>query len=99
MTNDFQPPYYAVIFTSTLKPNAKGYEAMAKKMLELVKKQPGFLGVDSVRDGLGITVSYWKTLADIKRWKMHPEHQLAIHKGKNLWYDTYALKICKVSKQ
>lgn len=94
--NDFDPPYYAVIFTSTLKANAIGYEAMAKSMVELAKKQPGFLGVDSVRNGLGITVSYWKTLADIENWRRHPQHQEAIRKGKTLWYAEYAIKICRV---
>lgn len=94
--NDFEPPYYAVIFTSTLNPDAKGYDAMAKTMVELAKEQPGFLGIDSVRNGLGITISYWKTLADIQQWGRHPQHKEAIRKGKKLWYKKYTIRICKV---
>lgn len=42
-----EAPYYAVKFTSTQRPGAKGYKAMVKKMMTLAKKQPGFLGVES----------------------------------------------------
>ena len=63
------PPYYAVIFSNHLKEFDEGYSKMAERMLELASEQPGFLGVESVRDGLGITVSYWKDLDSIKKWK------------------------------
>ena len=63
------PPYYAVIFTSERTPGDNGYEAMADEMFALAQEQPGFLGAESVRDGLGITVSYWKSLEAIQDWK------------------------------
>ena len=55
------PPYYAVIFTSQRTAGDRGYGHMADRTVELASKQPGFLGVESVRgtDGFGITVSYW----------------------------------------
>ena len=34
-------------------------------MVELAKQQPGFLGIESVKEKLGISVSYWKDLASI----------------------------------
>ena len=55
-----KPPYYAVIFTSLRTEIENDYSAMANRMLELAKIQDGFLGVESAREGLGITVSYWK---------------------------------------
>ena len=64
-----QPPYYAVIFTSTRTLAENGYSEMANKMVELAKIQPGFLGVESVREEMRITVSYWKDLEAIKNWK------------------------------
>ena len=64
-----KPPYYAVIFTSLLKNSAENYETMANHMVELAQKQAGFLGIESVRDGLGITVSYWKDEESIRKWK------------------------------
>jgi len=60
-----QPPYYAVIFTSIRTKEDDGYSAMAGEMERLVEKQPGFLGFESARTELGITVSYWKDLESI----------------------------------
>ncbi len=53
-----KPPYYAVIFTSHRTEDNNGYKEMATKMIELASKQPGFLGVESAREDIGITVSY-----------------------------------------
>ncbi len=60
------PPYYAVIFTSIKKVEDDDYNQMAEKMLELANKQSGFLGVESARNEIGITLSYWKDLESIK---------------------------------
>lgn len=50
-----------------------GYTKMAEAMVELSSRQPGFLGIESVRgnDGLGITVSYWASEEAIGNWKMN----------------------------
>ncbi len=92
-------PYYAVIFTSTQNKNIEGYSEMAKKMEELAKQQEGFLGVDSARNEIGISVSYWRTLDDIKNWKQNSEHLLAQKKGRNNWYNWYNTRICKVERE
>jgi len=94
-----QVPCYAVIFNSVLKDNADGYEQMADRMVELARKQPGFLGFESLRDDIGITISYWKDPQSIKKWKEHSEHVIAQEKGKNQWYSSYVLRICKVERQ
>jgi hypothetical protein len=39
-----EPPYYAVIFTSTRTESDHGYVAMSDRMIQLAEKQPGFLG-------------------------------------------------------
>jgi len=53
------PPYYAVIFSSRRTEGDNGYGEMAGRIVELASQQPGFLGVESVRDGLGIgSVTY-----------------------------------------
>ena len=64
-----EPPYYAVIFTSRRTgTDAAGYALAAQRMATLAEQQPGYLGVESTRDsdGLGITVSYWRSLPDRK---------------------------------
>jgi len=49
-----------VIFTSLRTEGDNGYAATADKMVEIAATMPGFLGVESARDGLGITVCYWR---------------------------------------
>lgn len=92
-------PYYAVIFTSTQTENTEGYAEMAKKMETLAQQQKGFLGIDSVRSGLGITVSYWKSLDAITHWKTNTDHLFAQQKGRAQWYSWYNIRICKVERE
>jgi heme-degrading monooxygenase HmoA len=89
-------PYYAVIFTSIKKENAEGYAEMAERMVELAQQQPGFLGVESARQEIGITVSYWESLEAIKQWKQNAEHLVAQQLGKTKWYESYKVRICQV---
>ena len=93
------PPYYAVIFTSIKKENAEGYASMAERMVELAQQQPGFLGVESARQEIGITVSYWKSLEAIKQWKQNTEHLVAQELGKTKWYESYKVRICLVERE
>lgn len=95
-----EPPYYAVIFTSVRTDGDNGYSKMGDEMVALVSKQPGFIGYDSVRgaDGFGITVSYWESLDAIKRWKDDPTHQIAQRMGKEIWYKSFATRVCKVER-
>ena len=88
--------YYAVIFTSQMSDSTEGYAEMSEKMVELAKQQEGFLGIDSARSDIGITVSYWESLESIKNWKMNAEHTIARNLGREQWYKSYDLKICKV---
>ncbi len=93
-----RPPYYAVIFTSILKNPAKGYEKMSDRMVDLAEQQPGFIGFESAREETGITISYWKDEASIKKWKNHFEHQIAQDQGKQDWYQSYIVRVCKVER-
>lgn len=93
-----KPPYYAVIFTSLRADADKAYLKTAKRMIELVKQADGFLGMESAREEVGITVSYWKDLELIARWKKNSEHQQAQRSGKEIWYKNYKIRICKVER-
>jgi len=93
-----EPPYYAVIFTSLRTAGDNGYSAMADRMLALAAQQPGFLGVESAREEVGITVSYWKDLDSIRAWKQNAEHQQAQRQGREQWYAAYQTRICRVER-
>ncbi len=92
------PPYYAVIFTSEKTANEVGYQTMSERMAELAQQQPGYLGHESARDNIGITVSYWDSLEAIKNWKQNSEHLFAQKNGRDLWYAKYTTRICKVER-
>ena len=98
IANTPKPPYYAVIFTTLRTEIEEGYDEMSKKMEALAKLQEGYLGIESARNEVGITVSYWEDLASIINWKNNVEHTIAREKGRALWYKKYQLRICKVER-
>ena len=91
-----RPPYYAVIFSTIRTDMDEGYEETAHRMEELAKQQRGYLGIESARSVIGITVSYWESLDAIAKWKNNIEHTAARENGRTLWYHKYQLRICKV---
>lgn len=91
--------YYAVIFTSTRTEGDNGYQSMSQKMEDLAKKQSGYLGVESAREEIGITVSYWKSLEAIAKWKANIDHLFAQQKGIKDWYAWYKVRICLVKHE
>lgn len=95
------PFYYAVIFTSQRSGIDVNYQQTAQRMLELAAQQDGFLHADSVRDnnGFGVTVSYWRDPDAIARWKQQAEHAEARQQGKEKWYSSYQVRICRVERE
>ncbi len=99
MKNRNKTPYYAVIFTSELSEDISGYYEMAQQMEEQAKTQDGFLGIDSARSALGITISYWESMEAITAWKNNTQHVKAKQKGIKQWYKSYQLSICRVEQE
>ncbi len=89
-------PYYAVIFTSVKNEGYHEYSEMAAKLVAKAQKQEGFLGLESARNEIGITVSYWKDLDSIEKWKNDIEHISAVELGKEKFYKNYRVRIAKV---
>ena len=93
-----RPPYYAVIFTTLRTEGDNDYEATAQKMAALAETMPGYLGAESARNVLGITVSYWKDLDSIKNWKYQTDHVMVRDMGRAVWYASYRLRIALVER-
>ena len=91
-------PYYAVIFTSLRTPDESGYPDMANAMEELAAQQEGYLGIESARNEIGITISYWQSLEAIRNWKANADHLMAQKYGREKWYSSYKVRICKVER-
>ena len=98
-TNGWPERYFAVIFTAQRSLSGDDiYDMTAERMVVLAQRQPGFLGVESVRgdDGIGITVSYWVDQAAIANWRRHVEHLAAQALGRQEFYDWYRIRVAEV---
>lgn len=89
-----------MIFTSRLGADDEGYAEAAQKMVELVRDVPGYLGVESVRDGnrVGITVAYFRDEDAIRVWRDQPDHAWARGRGRARWYDAFEVRVAKVER-
>ncbi len=91
----------AVIFCSRRNGrDADGYDAAAAAMDRLAAAQPGYRGMDSARgaDGFGITVSYWADDAAARAWRDHADHAATRTRGRDCWYDAYAVTVARVER-
>jgi len=93
-----EPPYVAVIFTSVRTEGDRGYAAMAARMEQLAAEQPGYLGIESARDRVGITLSYWVDEAAARAWKQVAEHLVAQQRGREAWYADYRVRVAVVQR-
>lgn len=93
-----EPPYVAVIFTSVRTEGDNGYAAMSARMDALAAEQPGYLGIEAARDGLGITVSYWVDEASAQAWKQVAAHVVAQQRGRETWYADYRVRVAVVHR-
>ena len=99
LSNTPPPPYYAVIFSSLRTKNDDNYAKTNALMNELALKQDGFLGMEDARSDIGISISYWRDLDAIKKWKENLLHIEAQEKGRHLWYHQYKVRIAKVERE
>ena len=90
------PPYTAVIFTTLRTEGDNGYGAMAAAMEVLARQQPGYLGIESARQELGITVSYWADDEAARAWKQVAQHLVAQRQGREVWYQDYRVRVATV---
>ena len=93
----------AVIFTSrrTVDQDAE-YAAMAARMEELARVQPGFVDMIGVRDPrtrVGVTVAYFEDEESVRAWKAHPEHVEAQRQGIAHFYEEYHVTVADVRRE
>ena len=96
--NTPSPPYYAVIFTSIRQEGDLGYSETAQHMAHIASQQPGFLGFETARQDIGISVSYWESLEAIQAWKANAAHRQAQSRARE-WYKTFKVRVCRVERE
>lgn len=94
-----EPPYTAVIFTSLRTEGDNGYAAMDREMDRLAAEQDGYLGIEAAREGLGVTVSYWRDAAAARAWKRVAAHLVAQRRGREEWYSAYRVRVATVERE
>jgi heme-degrading monooxygenase HmoA len=95
------PGAIAVIFLSRRNADdPDGYAAAAEAMEQQAARQPGYLGIDSVRDaaGDGITISWWADEAAAHAWRAHAAHRPIQARGRSDWYDRYEVVVAEVTR-
>jgi heme-degrading monooxygenase HmoA len=91
----------AVVFVNRRNGNdAAGYAEAATAMEALAAEQPGYRGIDSVRDadGAGITVSWWADEAAAVAWRNEARHAATRARGRADWYDCYEVAVATVTR-
>jgi heme-degrading monooxygenase HmoA len=97
----YPPGTVAVIFLSKRNDaDAAGYAHAAEAMRAAAERQPGYVGIQSVRgeDGVGITISYWESDAAARAWKADAAHAAIREQGRAHWYDWYELVVAEVTR-
>jgi heme-degrading monooxygenase HmoA len=94
-----EPPYVAVVFTSLRTEGDDGYAVMSARMEALAARQPGYLGIETAHDGLGITVSYWVDEDAARAWKRVAAHVVAQRRGREAWYADYRVRVAVVHRE
>jgi heme-degrading monooxygenase HmoA len=57
-----------------------------------------FVGFESAHEELGITIFYWNNEEAITAWKAQTEHLMAQQAGREAWYASYVVRVCKVER-
>lgn len=82
------------IFRSRLRPGVEAdYLPLAKRMVELAERAPGFVALKSFEasDGEHVTLVEFETEAHALAWRHHPEHLEAQTLGREKFYQEYEL--------
>jgi len=89
---------WVVLFIAKKREDLSGYSKTLDRMLEKVKKLPGFLHLQALSndEGLGITISYWTSRESINEWGADNEHIQAQKRGIVDWYSQYQIVIASI---
>ena len=88
---------YIVIFKAQIKTLDEIYSQTAQQLREKAFEQYQCQRFESVlENGFEITLSYWNSLDDIRRWHQDAEHQIAQGLGKERWYSSFSVEITEI---
>jgi heme-degrading monooxygenase HmoA len=93
-------PHVVCIFRSVRTDHSTTeYEQWSNRMDDLVVTMPGYIGHTSFRDdasGKGVTISYFRSMAELVAWKHVPEHVEAQALGRAAFYREYEIEVAEI---
>jgi heme-degrading monooxygenase HmoA len=89
------------IFRNRLRPDADGYPDEAARMTERAKTMPGFIEAKqfTAQDGERVTIVAFDSLESQRNWGHDPEHRVAQERGRQEFYSTYRLQVCRLLRE
>lgn len=97
---NISPDAVVVIFHAKHHAEEVGYAETSARLSAMVEEAPGFLGMESLREGVAsLTVSYWQTEEDVRNWQQEMEHLAAQKRGRAEWYSDYQVVVAKAFRQ
>jgi heme-degrading monooxygenase HmoA len=100
MTSNDASAKVIVLFRTTLRPDADRvvFDALERRMSELVNEIPGYLGVKSYTapDGDTISIAQFDSKQALQSWRNQPEHVAAQRAGRERFYAAYDVRVCSV---
>ena len=89
-------PYFSVILSSRLVFEDLTHRIMMEKVLDLAKKQSGYLGYERSEGEAGFMATFWKTKEAATDWMNNPMQRRVLSISENFWYQEYSLKLVEV---
>ncbi len=94
------PSEVVVIFKLFLRHDAdlEAYGRTSRRMHELVEKLPGFISLKEYasEDGEVLDIARFRDEASLEAWRREPEHLEAQRRGREEFYDHYAIQALRV---
>jgi len=90
------------VFRSRLRPGVEdAYEPVAVRMEALARSMPGFVDFKGfvAPDGERVSVITFADPESQRAWRDHPDHREAQRLGRDEFYATYTIQVCRLQRQ
>jgi heme-degrading monooxygenase HmoA len=92
---------YVIVFRSRLRPGVEAeYGRRADEIYALAEKMPGLISSRDyvAEDGERVAIVEFDTEEHLLAWRDHAEHRRAQAQGRESFYASYSIQICRVER-
>jgi len=86
------------VFRNRQRADLEGYDETAVDMFVKGSSMPGFLSFKqyTADDGERLALIEFDSLEHEQAWRDHPDHRVAQQRGREEWYASYRIQVCRV---